>query len=129
MSEQLSKQIQSTKEIQNLVQIMRSQNSSTSAELAKVKDELKDVKAENKTLSEKLMKCNEDFMVLNDAHEAAGSEVAAVQEELAKANEDLAHYKNTVESALAEIKKLWKTHRFGPLKSTFTRTKQEKMRP
>ena len=51
------------------------------------------------------MKCNEDFMVLNDAHEAAGSEVAAVQEELAKANEDLAHYKNTVESALADKSK------------------------
>ena len=102
MSEQMSKQIQSTKEIQNLVQTMRSQNTSASAALEKVNTELKQVKAEKDTLKTKLMKCNEDFMVLTDAHEAASAEVATVQDELVKAKGDLTHYKSTVENALAD---------------------------
>jgi kinesin family member C1 len=102
MSEQMSKQIQSTKEIQNLVQTMRSQNTSSSAELEKTKNALKQVMEEKDVISKKLMQCNEDFMELNDAHEAASSEIESVQGDLAKAKEELKHYKSTVENALAD---------------------------
>ena len=127
MSEQMSKQIQS-KEIQNLVQTMRSQNTSASAALEKVNTELKQVKAEKDTLKTKLMKCNEDFMVLTDAHEAASAEVATVQDELVKAKGDLTHYKSTVENALADKTKAVKMHKFGHHKLIFIKIKQEKMK-